>query len=263
MKNFRMMTFVFSLSIIAAAYGGVRAQNDRLGTERWTVSQMFGQKAAKSSAYFAIGVERTKFTGDTGCNRMFGSVSLNGSRIDFSNIGMTKRMCKMPAGSIPENTFVKALDEAVRYRRNGATLNLYNARGRHIIRFIRMGKQPPAKADLSPALTDRKWMLETVGNGETFAAIEDAFVVFDRVRGSAGGNSGCNAFGGTYTTSNNKFAVVEIISTMRACIEDDKMAIERKFLDGLQAANRYEINDNTLYLFRGQKLLLTLRGEPK
>ena len=50
---------------------------------------------------------------------------------------------------------------------------------------------------------------------------------------------------------------------MRACEEDGKMQLEREFLDGLRRANRFEIRHNRLQLFRGQRLLLTLRGENK
>jgi heat shock protein HslJ len=50
---------------------------------------------------------------------------------------------------------------------------------------------------------------------------------------------------------------------MRACVEDNKMSVEREMLDGLRAARKYEIRDDRLYLYRGSELLLTFRGEDK
>ncbi len=58
-------------------------------------------------------------------------------------------------------------------------------------------------------------------------------------------------------------AVNNIISTMRACQEGDKMEVERELFDGLKTANRYEMRDGHLFLYRNAELLLTFQGEPK
>jgi heat shock protein HslJ len=50
---------------------------------------------------------------------------------------------------------------------------------------------------------------------------------------------------------------------MRACIEDERMKIEREFLDGLENANRYEIQRDKLMLYQNNRLLLTFSGERK
>jgi heat shock protein HslJ len=50
---------------------------------------------------------------------------------------------------------------------------------------------------------------------------------------------------------------------MRACIEDERMKIERDFLDGLEKANRYEIQREKLMLYQSNRLLLTFKGEAK
>jgi heat shock protein HslJ len=87
--------------------------------------------------------------------------------------------------------------------------------------------------------------------------------VFDKSKNGAGGNTGCNVFGGSYEADGKKIAITEIISTMRACVEDDRMSVERELLDGLRDSNRYEIKGGKLYLYAGQRLLLTLQGEDK
>ena len=106
-------------------------------------------------------------------------------------------------------------------------------------------------------------MLESIRDRKTFAPIKGAFINFDAAKGSAGGNSGCNVFGGEYTVNGEKIAITDVVSTMRACIEDDKMAVERDLFDGLRTANRFEISDGRLRLYRGRTLLLTFRGERK
>ncbi|MBC7900491.1 MAG: META domain-containing protein [Saprospiraceae bacterium] len=265
MRNIKIKTLVLLAMITVFTSSGAFAQGDYLSTAQWKLTEAYGKRVANSAAYFEINIGRTRFTGNTGCNRMFGAVSVRTSRIDFSNIGMTKRMCKMPAGSVPENTFTKALDDVVRYRQTGNILSFYDRRGRLILKFNGPGKQEPEQPDNPEAevLESKKWMLESIGNRKTFAAIKDAFLVFDSQKASAGGNSGCNVFGGSYRSANKKLAITEIISTMRACEEGGKMTVEREFLDGLRNTNRYDIKDSRLFLYRNQNLLLTLRGVNK
>ena len=112
-------------------------------------------------------------------------------------------------------------------------------------------------------LEDKKWLLEALNGKQVPVAGASAFIVFDAKKGSAGGNTSCNVFGGSYKAGGESIVITDIILTMRACEEDERMTIEREFLDGLQKATRYEIKRGTLYLFRGRSLLLTLRGTDK
>ncbi|MEJ7849396.1 MAG: META domain-containing protein [Pyrinomonadaceae bacterium] len=264
MTNNIIKTSILSAIIVVLASITAFAQRDNISTAKWTLTYAYGKQAVNSTAFFEINIGRSRFMGNSGCNQMFGAVVINGNRINFSNIGMTKRMCKMMPRSIPESTVTQALDEAVRYRQNRNLLKLYNRRGRIILEFKILGKQDPIDEDESAVrLEDKKWILESIGNRKTLVAIKDAFIVFDPSKGSAGGNSGCNVFGGSYTSANKMLAVTEIISTMRACIEDGRMMVEREFLDGLRRANRYEIKSGRLFLYQNQMLLLTLRGKNK
>jgi heat shock protein HslJ len=112
-------------------------------------------------------------------------------------------------------------------------------------------------------LEDRKWILASL-NGSAIPKVEqEAFLVFDPAKGSAGGDTSCNAYGGSYKVNGNKISITQIISTMRACIEDERMNIERGFLDGLRSADRYEIKADELMLYRRNKLMLTFVGRRK
>lgn len=230
---------------------------------QWMLTYANGREVTSAITYFEV--ERGgKFTGSTGCNRMFGTVDIRGQRIDFAAIGTTKRMCKMLPGSVTETAFLNALEKASRYARSGNTLHLYDNRGRTVLRFRRQTKQPPVgEPEADVTLESRKWALESIRNRKTFAPIKGVFINFDAGKGSAGGNSGCNVFGGEYSAKGSRISITEIVSTMRACVEDGRMAVEREFFDGLREANRYEIRDERLFLYKGRNLLLTLRGEAK
>lgn len=259
-----MRSYLLTFAIIILGVSGVFARAADIDGIQWTLTYADGRAVTGSMAYFEIERNGTRFTGSTGCNSMFGTVQVKGQTIGFSGVGMTKKMCKMMPGSVPEATFVNALNKAARYSINGATLNLLDRRGRTILRFKRLLRQPPVRDEpVRNGLEDRKWVLESIKGRRTLAPIKGAFINFDAQKRSAGGNSGCNVFGGEYTAEGTKIAIKEIVSTMRACIEDDRMTIEREFLDGLRAANRFEIRDGRLLLYRGSSLLLTLRGEAK
>jgi len=259
MKNFILTSAILLFGSIGALAGPL----DIDGIQ-WTLTYANGRNVTSSIAYFEIDRDGTRFTGSTGCNRMFGSVDVRGQKIDFSAIGSTKMMCKLPAGSVSETAFLNALDKADRFARNANVLYVFDRQGRTILRFKRLVKQPPVEEPAGRRqLEEKKWVLESIRDRKTFAPIKGAFINFDAAKGSAGGNSGCNVFGGEYTVKGDRIEIIDVVSTMRACLEDEKMAIERDFFDGVRTANRYEISDGRLRLYRGKTLLLTLRGERK
>lgn len=255
MKNFKIISFV--IAILALTGLNAAAQNRGIEGVKWDLTRVNNRTVVNSSAF--IEIDNTgRFTGNGGCNQMFGNARINGSRIVLANVGLTKRMCKLMPGSVPENTVVRELENTVRYQINGRVLTFYDRRGRVSLQFRREVARPERMG-----LEDRKWMLETIGTRRSAIGVRDAFVNFDAQKRSAGGNTGCNVYGGSYTTRNAAISITEIMSTMRACEEGDRMEVERALLNGLRTANRYEIRENRLYLYRGNNLLLTFRGERK
>ncbi|NOT48532.1 MAG: META domain-containing protein [Acidobacteria bacterium] len=258
-----MKGILLTIAIITLGVTGVLAKSDIDG-KQWTLTYANGREVTSSIAYFEIERNSDRFTGSTGCNRMFGSVEVTDRRIDFSNIGTTKMMCKLMAGNVSETAFLNALEKADKYAQNGNVLYVFDRNGRTILRFKRLVKQAPVP--LPPArvqLEDRKWVLESILGRQYFVPIKGVFLNFDAAKDSVGGNSGCNVFGGSYKTRGSKIEISDVISTMRACVEDGKIAVEREFFDGLRSANRFEIRDGRLFLYKNRKLMLTLRGEAK
>ncbi len=256
MKNLLKISFfiaIFALTGLTAV-----AQNRGLNGVRWDLVKVNNRAVVNSPAFIELDSDSGRFTGNGGCNQMFGSARVNGSRIVFSNVGLTRRMCKLLPGSVPENTVVRALESTVRYQISGRVLTFFDRRGRTVLQFRREVARPERIA-----LEDSKWMLEMIGSSRSPVGVKDAFVAFDEQKRSAGGNSGCNVYGGSYTERNGSISITELISTMRACEEGNMMEIERSLLNGLRNANRYEIRDGRLYLYRGTNLLLTFRGERK
>lgn len=249
--------FTYLTAIIIFTATGVYAQS-RLDNSEWKLIEADGRAVTRGSAAIKINEDSTGFTGSTGCNRMFGDLAVNGRRIEFRNIGSTKRMCKLPAGNVPEIVFMKALNDARTFRKSGNTLRLMDRRGRVVLRFTKM-----AVSDTLVGLDDKKWVLESIKGRQTFVPLPYAFINFDAQKGSVGGDTSCNVFGGSYRVAGNTIKITDVISTMRACIEDNKMSVERDMLEGLRNASRYEIRDGRLNLYSSREVLLTFRGENK
>ena len=245
-----------SLLLILATTGF--AQSGRLGGTEWKLVAANGMAFPAATASLAINADATSFTGTAGCNLMAGSMDVDGRRVDFSPAITTRRYCMLTRGNVADHVVTSALDDAVRFHENRDTLSLYDRRGRERLRFHRISGDDKGRG---ARLGGQKWMLESIKDRRTFAPITGAFINFDERKHSAGGDTSCNAFGGDYSTSGTRIRFSNIISTMRACVEDSKMSVDREMLGGLRAANRFEIRDSRLFLYRGQELLLTFRRE--
>jgi heat shock protein HslJ len=261
-----MKRIFLAISFLVAVSGTLAAQSTRIGTRQWTLTGLNGSAIGYTKAYMELDSHQTKFSGHTGCNRMFGAVAIRGSEIAFSNVGTTRMACVEAKDQRTETGFLTALRTVDHFRLSGNTLELLKDK-RVLIRFDAPIKRAPVQSD-DPApsadgLEDKKWTLNMIGGTPVEKLGRGAFVVFDRDKASVGGNSSCNVFGGSYEVAGSTLRITDVVSTMRACIEDNRMDIERQFLDALRETDRYEIRDGKLMLYRNEELLLTLIGEPK
>ena len=252
------------LAIISLLSVGIFAQgigrND-LSAKRWELTEINGKRVYSSKAFLEIEASLSRFAGNAGCNRMFGGVTINGRNIDFSGIGTTKMFCGGSGVMKLETDFTRALERVTRFERTGNNLSLY-ARNRLVLKFKETAKSN-SDNNANIKLEDRKWVLEAIKNRNLPKIETLPFINFDKAKNSAGGNTGCNVFGGNYSVTRDTIVITNIISTMRACIEDERMNVEREFKNGLQNANRFEIVGKKLNLYRNKTLLLSFRAENK
>ena len=115
-------------------------------------------------------------------------------------------------------------------------------------------KCPAGLTDSS--LYENKWYLVNIfqPTGAEVVTGKTSFINFIRENKSAGGNGGCNVFGSTFSVTGNKIRISEIISTEMYC--EGIQPTENAFLRQLEKANRYEIKDKILLLYRDKELLL-------
>ena len=109
-------------------------------------------------------------------------------------------------------------------------------------------------------LYNTRWSLKKIYTGEVTQVVETkAFMRFDKEKGSAGGNGSCNNFGSTLTINDNEVTFKNIFSTKMYC--DSVQQIENGFLKRLGNANRFEIKDKSLFLYRDKEKLLEFLAE--
>ena len=268
MKSFTRKT-ISLLGLIIFAVSAATAQRQSLANAEWKLTEAYGQRARQTNAFLDFGDNLARFTGNGGCNRIFGPVTVTADRMRFGQIGSTRMMCKLMPGSVPETTVLRGLNATRKYSIARGELTLTDNRGRVLLKFERTDRgQGNGNGNngngAAQRLDDQRWVLEQIGNRQTYAPIRGVFINFDSSKRSVGGDTGCNAFGGSYSASRNTISMTDLISTMRACVEGGKMQTERELLDGLRRADTFELtNDNRLKLYDNGRLLLTFRGERK
>lgn len=72
------------------------------------------------------------------------------------------------------------------------------------------------------------------------------------------GATGCNTLGGRYESTNERLRFGDLFSTKMACIEEDRMAQETRFMRALEGVDRFAVSGDTLTLFRGESAVAKL-----
>ena len=106
------------------------------------------------------------------------------------------------------------------------------------------------------SLTGTAWVLTKIG-GELPLGQEEITLVVDE--SSAGGNSGCNYYGGTPQVTDGTFRLDELVATVRACEDARLMDQESEYLAILAQTSAWEIEGGELTLRTADGLTLMFR----
>src|ERR1044072_5122633 len=73
----------------------------------------------------------------------------------------------------------------------------------------------------------------------------------------ASGSTGCNSYGGTYQVRGDNISFSRLVSTRRACLDQNANEQEQRFLATLGAANRFRLTRSRLTILsdRGRSVL--------
>jgi heat shock protein HslJ len=77
----------------------------------------------------------------------------------------------------------------------------------------------------------------------------------------AGGDSGCNFYGGTYTQSGGSLRFGALAATRRACASEPANAQETAFFRALESTTRAATSGGTLVLYAGDRAVARFRAD--
>lgn len=100
-----------------------------------------------------------------------------------------------------------------------------------------------------------QWQLKVIYKNKEAAYIyTNAFIRFDETQKRVSGNGSCNSFGGAVTIADNKLQFGNLFSTKMYC--EAVQGIETDFFAALGKITRYELKQNCLLMYQGDKLML-------
>jgi heat shock protein HslJ len=196
-------------------------------------------KAAGNQGSLAFGTDGT-FTGSTGCNRMGGTYTQDGSALTLQLGPMTLMACMGPVAR-QEEAIVAALPEVASFTA-GDTLVLMSGDGSTLMTY-------------TPGLTSlvgTSWQATGINNGKeavvSMAGVEKVTAAFG-TDGQLSGSGGCNTYSGTYEVSAPDVLVIgPIAATEMACLEDAATQIEQEYFAALDTVTTYQIDVDRLTL---------------
>ena len=100
----------------------------------WRLRSLNGQPVLlaeqQREPHFVLSGKEGRMHGFAGCNRMMGGYESSGDKLKFKGVATTMMAC--PTGMETEAAFGKALQQTVRFRIEGADLQLFDAEGKQL-----------------------------------------------------------------------------------------------------------------------------------
>jgi heat shock protein HslJ len=108
-------------------------------------------------------------------------------------------------------------------------------------------------------LTGIEWRLLSLGpaGAETGVVAGTTVTLRFGEDARASGSTGCNSYSGTYQVRGENISFSRLVSTRRACLDQNANEQEQRFLSTLGAANRFRLSSNRLTILsdRGRSVL--------
>ena len=119
-----------------------------------------------------------------------------------------------------------------------------------LISFAALVQAQPSR-DLSTdqrVLAGTDWRLVSLGPAGAETDVIAGTTVTLRLGedGRASGSTGCNSYSGTYQVRGDNIFFSRLVSTRRACLDQNANQQEQRFLSALEAANRFRLTSNRL-----------------
>lgn len=192
------------------------------------------------------------FSATAGCNTLFGGITIENNRINFSLVASTLIGCPQMEAE-REGELVALFENAIfTYRLEEDRAQLLNAEGEIVATLSR----PNNAALVNP------WSIVSIRTANAISSSildEDSGITFFN-DGSLRVLTACNSGGGSYSTRKYSLSFTDLFFTERAC-EGERNTREQELTQALFEINGYSILRNTLTLKKDEEVWVTLRLE--
>jgi heat shock protein HslJ len=109
------------------------------------------------------------------------------------------------------------------------------------------------QASADSKLANTQWRLSSFSVQGAESAVINGTTITSKFGpdGRVGGSSGCNSYGGEYRERGDSLSFSRLISTKRACLEQNANRQEQQFLAALESSSKFKLSDNGLTIFHG------------
>jgi heat shock protein HslJ len=180
--------------------------------------------------------------GSSGCNQFNATLVDNsdGTR-RFGPVGATKKGCLNRNTRTIETQLFTAFRTATRVEAGPRRIDLFARNGVRIARFASIG----ARTEAGPSLYGTNWILRSF-NGSLIPQVVQPTIKFEGNRAS--GSTGCNRFDIQHIRQNGGSRFSNGITTRMACMDDNRNALESRYMAALETITNIEISPTTLTL---------------
>ncbi len=190
-------------------------------------------------------------SGSAGCNQYFGSYTLSGEALTFSETGSTMMACMPEEKMQQEADYLAALLGVTTYQLNDNQLVLLDAAGETIITFELLEPAP---------LVGTTWVMTTFvigGDAMTTPLQGTEITALFAEDGRLGGSAGCNNYTASYTVDGSQLTISPAAATRKLCsTPEGVMDQEAAYLASLEQVAAFEIRADVLTLSDAQGLML-------
>jgi heat shock protein HslJ len=234
------------------------SSSDPLSGTHWQLVS-FGQPGAETPVSAGTPVtlefqENGQAGGSGGCNSFSVQYQVQAGELTFGPIASTKMACTGAGIMEQEQAYFQALQSAGKFELTGDQLKIEYNGGQGMLSFAPEQAEVPSETPgASDDLAGTSWQLESFGaSGEETPVIQGSMLTLEfQAGGQAGGNSGCNSFGGEYHVEDGNLTFGQLMSTLMACADQAVMDQEGRYLGALQAASEYTLDGDRLVISGG------------
>jgi heat shock protein HslJ len=237
--------------VLMSASASKAQGDDSLSGTRW---QLVSYGEAGTETPIVVGSfitlefrEGNEVSGTGGCNSYGSSYVLGDGAITFNDVFSTERACTDMAIMNQEQAYLAGLQTAVGYTLSDDQLILTSEKGQQLVfepLRIPVGSQ---------------WQLQSYGSpGDETIVIEGTQVTLEFAEENrVVGSGGCNNYNGTFTDEGSSITFSAMVSTRRACVDENATAQEQAYLAALPAATGYALYNDVLTITYGDDQQLT------